>query len=560
MGSIHNISSTPNATTAGVNDMDILPDGNRFNHVIDAFRTNSTFISDRVPIPALTVDDQIYHRLPTVVVATVDKFARPPFEPRASSLFGNVDYHNCIMGYYRRYTEGLGADDGHIDPTGRHNLRLFRQIPTPSPPDLILQDELHLIEGPLGSLTGLYEMALDVLCSRGRPVKYLASTATIRKASEQVRAIFGRNLQLFPPHGLTSEDKFFVREKNTNSLDDTSPGRLYVGVCSPGRGPLTPLVRIWSRLLQTAWINRERSIDPFWTVTGYFNAVRELAGARALYRQDIPQRIRAISNGNPRNLDEDGALELSSRRSSTDLPSILDILSRSFPSASDSLFTTSMFGTGVDISRLGLMIVNGQPKTTSSYIQSTGRVGRNSGALIVIFYKASRPRDLSHYEFFSGYHNQLHRFVEPITVYPFAPGVLERAAGPVGVFILRNMRNAQGDWHRANSALSMATLRTQAAEVRQLIEALEIRSSTQPEVRKPIAGSVQHMMNQKLDRWQLIARNLTELRYVEYSINTRPSRPVVLGDSQHQYANLDVVYENAPTSLRDIEETTGFET
>jgi hypothetical protein len=561
MGTIHGIRADPNASVMGVGQMNAFPDGNRFDHVIEPFRSGSNFVSDRIPIPALTVDEQIYHRLPTVIVATVDKFARPPFEPRAGSLFGNIDFHNCVSGYYRTHAQSTDDPNGHMPPTGRHNLRLYRQVPGLSPPDLILQDELHLIEGPLGSLTGIYETAFDSLCSRTRPVKYIASTATIRKASEQVLSIFGRKLQLFPPHGLSSRDRFFIRERDSHPLDDGPSGRLYLGICAPGRGPLTPIVRIWSRLMQTAWQNASGPVDPFWTITGYFNAVRELAGARALYRQDIPQRVNAISNGNPRRLPDEGALELSSRRKSTDLPSILDILSRRYPDgAPDSLFTTSMFGTGVDISRLGLMVVNGQPKTTSSYIQSTGRVGRNSGALVVTFYRASRPRDLSHYEFFCGYHTQLHRFVEPVTVYPFAPGVLERAAGPVGVYILRNMRNPIGQWHRWASAANMAGQRTRAAEVKQLSSIMEARSNLQPSVRRPSNGTTANLMDRKLDRWQLFASNLNNLRYVEYALNSPPAYPVVLGDSQHRHARLDVVYENAPQSLRDIEETTGFET
>lgn len=128
------------------------------------------------------------------------------------------------------------------------------------------------------------------------------------------------------------------------------------------------------------WCLRENpDVDYFWTLTGYFNAIRELAGARALYRQDIPQRVDQIAGGDPRPLEEEKGVELSSRTPSTDLPALIDILSRRYPDAPDVLFTTSMFGTGVDIQRIGLMVVNGQPKTTSAYIQSTGRVGRSRG-------------------------------------------------------------------------------------------------------------------------------------------------------------------------------------
>ncbi len=256
------------------------------------------------------------------------------------------------------------------------------------------------------------------MCGRRKPIKYIASTATIKRAEEQISAIFGRALQLFPPHGLNIRDRFFISEKGTKFLEDDPPGRLYLGLCCPGRGPLTPIVRIWSRLLQTAYENRESTkADRFWTLTGYFNSVRELSGARALYRQDMPQQLdRAFGHRFRRALFKGNALELSSRINSTNLPSILDILNRRYPEedAVDTLFTTSMFGTGVDIPRIGLMVVNGQPKTTSAYIQASGRVGRNNGALVVVFYRATRPRDLSHYEFFGGYHRQLHKFVSPL--------------------------------------------------------------------------------------------------------------------------------------------------
>jgi hypothetical protein len=536
-----------------------LPDGNLFIDVQDAFQDGSSTVADRIPIPAYTVDDQVYHRLPTVVIATVDKFARPSFEPRASGFFGNVQYHHCLAGYYRRYEHFLDNDsNGHPSPGN------FLQVHRLDPPDLILQDELHLIEGPLGSLVGIYEAAVEFLCREAgnHRVKYVASTATVRRAEEQVGCLFTRNLQIFPPLGLDTDDRFFVRDSEIHPLKDDVPGRVYAGICSPGRGPLTPLIRIWTRLLNSAWNARNLpAIDGFWTVAGYFNAIRELAGARALYRQDIPERLSRISSGNPRPIPDDRCQELSSRTDSTDLPAILDLLTRGYPEAQDALFTTSMFGTGVDIPRISLMVVNGQPKTTSAYIQSTGRVGRNRGALVVTFLRASRPRDLNHYEFFCGYHRQLHRFVEPATVYPFAPGVLEGAGGPVSVFILRNMRATSADWHLNDAASIMAHQRSSSPEIRAILDGLEGRVALQPGPKSAAKSTVRHGLEATFDKWQHVAHNnQADLRYVEYAIANPPRYPVVLGDPPHQHAGLPVVYPNAPQSLRDIEETAGFET
>lgn len=551
----------PNSPT-GVPGLPGLPDGNRFAHVNEAFRRNANFLSERIPIPAWTVDDQIYHRCPSLVIATVDKFARPAFEPRAAGIFGNVEHYHCLHGYYREGQHPSTDVSGHPGPAGRGQALNHTQVSPLDAPDLFIQDELHLIEGPLGSLVGLYETAVDFICreTARHSAKYIASTATVRQAEEQVQSVFSRRLLSFPPPGLTADDRFFVRFTRRHYLEDGSPSQLYLGVCAPGRGPLTPAVRLWSRLLNSCWAYRAHPrIDAFWTLVGYFNAIRELAGARALYRQDIPERLRRISGGITRPLPEEACQELSSRTPSTELPVILDLLNR--PQGQDSLFTTSMFGTGVDIPRLGLMVVHGQPKSTSSYIQATGRVGRRQGALVAVFLRAARPRDLNHYEFFCGYHQQLHRFVGPITVMPFAPGALDRACGPVGVFILRNRRTGAIRWYQDATAPFMATARSRNAEVQAIPIEMENRAQSQPSSRRPPVDDVRRTSAVELDQWQQVAsRNPSALLYVEYAIVNPPSAPVVLGDPVHQHAGFETVYENAPQSLREIEETTGFET
>jgi len=548
LGKIHGRQPDPNSNSNNF-DGKTLPDNNFLIDVHESFESQR-FMADRIPIPAYTVDEQIYQNLPSMVIGTVDKFARLPFEPNTGTLFGNVEYYHLIWGYGRK-------DDKRIPgPAGRTAPFYLDNICNLSPPDLIIQDELHLIEGPLGSLVGIYESAIEFHSRENlkRP-KYIASTATIRRSEEHVRAVFTRNVMTFPPSGLSADDRFFIKEKERHPVFDSESGRLYVGICAPGKGALTPLVRIWARLAQTGQDHHDHpKIDPFWTITGYFNAVRELAGARALYRQDIPEWVRHIST-NPRQLPEDQGLELSSRTPSTDLPSILNMLNQPIPNAPDGLFTTSMFGTGVDVSRIGLMIVNGQPKTTSSYIQSTGRVGRKNGALVVTFFRASRPRDLNHYEFFSRHHRQMHRFVEPPTVFPFAPGVQERALGPVIVAMLRNMKSSSANW--SHDASLMKTL-SNHSDVQNLIPFLEDRAQEQPDGRKPAAGYVESLANSKIDRWRSTAeRHQTNLRYEEY-FNTQYD--VVLGDPSHLHAGRDVVYRNSPTSLRDVEEETGFET
>jgi hypothetical protein len=434
-------------------------------------------------------------------------------------------------------------------------------------------------------MVGIYEAGVDILASEHADgnvthPKYIASTATVRQAGEQVQSLYSRGLEVFPPPGITVEETFFSSTGLSHPLDAAVAGRLYVGIVAPGRGAQTPIVRIWSRLLQTPLDRRgsgipDDQLDPFWTLVGYFNAIRELAGAVALARQDIVQRLGTIA-ARPRELDEQEPMELSSRANSLLLPGMLDELGISLGSPRNpvnAVVATSMFGTGVDVERLGLMVVHGQPKTTSSYIQATGRVGRNTGGLVVMFYRASRPRDLSHYEYFAGYHQTLYRHVEPVTVNPFAPRARDRALGPVAVALLRQaghlpvgagvvavddrwhvqQRLSGGNWFcRADE---MSTSRNDA-DVAALPSLFEARAAQQPPLRRPPAGDTQTHAESELDRWQQLAAHVANrLLYSEPTVIRSASRPVVLGDLAHLIANTGQAYENAPNSLREVEAT-----
>ena len=491
-----------------------------------SWASNRNRISRRIPIPALTVDDQVYHRCPSLIIATVDKFARLAYEPKAAALFGNVDHYHSRWGYYR---EGCPPSIGSNLPVAYRPHppvpRLQVAVSPFLPPDLVLQDELHLIEGPLGSMFGLYEIVVDTLCQRrlSRRVvlpKYIASTATVRQAEPQVQALFNRSLAQFPPPALSVSDRFFAYDEEIHPLDCYRPGRLYVAICAPGKGAPTPRVRIWSASAKAYEQWREKSFTrgrPFLPLR-IFQRDTGVAGTVSLYRQDIPERMQFRAGIAARQLETDHPLELSGRQNSLDLPVLLDSLKVTAPHAEDVVFATSMFGTGVDVDRLGLMVVNGQPKTTASYIQATGRVGRQSGGLVVTFFQASRPRDLDHYEFFTGYHRALYRYVEPVTVAPFSPRARERALGPLAVALLRqagSLSNHPVDpgWRvqqRLVSGFHSEAHRMGAhrhdPEVEFIPELFETRSRQQPDGRQPPAGVTAQETHSELDRWAALAR------------------------------------------------------
>lgn len=547
--------------------------------ILEPFRIPGKIgVSCNIPISAYVVDDQVYQHCPSLIVATVDKFARLSFEPHAAAIFGNINRYDDCWGYYR----DCCPPDRRDLPEG--NIETVKRFRTP---DLIIQDELHLIEGPLGSMVGLYETAIDILSTdlqngQIKKPKYVASSATVRRAKPQVLAVFNRKTAQFPAPGVFIENNFFSQTTEPHQLDGTNPGRLYVGICSPRRGPHTPTIRIWSSLLQKAYQFRrsygsaDEEADQFWTLIGFFNAIRELATTLGLYHQDMIDWLRIIakrSKDSPRPLSPI-EVSLSSFISSAEIPLALNELSKFPENNVDAAFATTMFGTGVDVDRLGLMVVHGQPKTTATYIQATGRVGRQMGGLVVTFLRANRPRDLDHYEFFTGYHRSLARYVEPITVYPFSPRARERALGPICVAILRNADSVLGipvdsRWAIENNhdfttkteedfgSTRMITQKG-SGEVKSLPDLVERRAQAQPKPIVPPANACFTEVDSELDRWKSKAAGNHELMYYEQTMTQVPKYPVVLGDPQHKARNKSIVYENAPQSLREVEATANF--
>ena len=371
-------------------------------------------------LPLHVVDEAIYDQPPTLVIGTVDKFAMLPWRPEARSLFGRE----------------AGCD----------------------PPDLVIQDELHLISGPLGSMVAHYETAIETLCRSAdgsRSPKIVASTATIARAAEQIRALYdNRSSFLFPPQGLRVGESFFAKENTAGA------GRLYLGVfASALPSHVTAQIRVVSTLLQAVKslpVSDPSLLDPYWTLMAYFNSIRELGHAATLIRADIREYMNALwdRQGLTAALGGQDALkrrrfinrdlELTSRIQSNQIPEILQQLFHRLQSGDeqnvvDVCLATNMIQVGLDVPRLSLMTVIGQPKTTAEYIQASSRIGRREPGLVVTIYNPSRPRDRSHYEHFHAYHQSLYRFVEPTSITPFAEPVIERALHAVAVALVRTL-------------------------------------------------------------------------------------------------------------------------
>lgn len=386
--------------------------------------------NDNVPLPIYIIDEDIFDNPPNLIVGTVDKFAMLAWKPQIRSIFGINEHGNHL---------GL-------------------------PPTLIIQDELHLISGPLGSMVGAYETVIHELCAERTGKisiypKIIGSTATISRAEDQIRALYGREtICLFPPSGLEAGDSFFARE-DRNEEGILKPGRLYAGILAPAYGSQqTTLSRVFACLLQYPAVmsvknNDETERDPWWTLISFFNSLRELGGAATLLVSDARDYLRVLIDRHGYPYDKIRQLlnceELTSRIRSDKIPAAIQKLEIPFgvgkhgysKDTVETCLASNIIEVGVDIDRLSLMTIAGQPKTTSQYIQVSSRIGRKREApgLVVVIYNHSKPRDRSHYERFQSYHQRIYAEVEPTSVTPFSPPAVDRALHGILVATVRQL-------------------------------------------------------------------------------------------------------------------------
>jgi hypothetical protein len=460
-------------------------------------------------LPVYLIDEDIYDFRPELIIGTVDKFAALPWRAETASLF-NLDVQEC------------------------------------GPPELIIQDELHLIAGPLGTLTGLYETAVDALCTRdGIRPKIIASTATIRRAGGQTKALFDRLVQQFPAPAIDATDSYFSKQTSK----DQKGSRLYVGLMAPGTSHSTLMIRTYAALLQAAQdIPAAQQVsDHYWTLLGYFNSLRVLGGAMLQVQDDVADRLSYLGNllgTTPREIKD--PIELTSRVPSADIPKNLKAIEVAFPAKHtvDVLVATNMISVGVDIDRLGLMVVMGQPQATAEYIQATSRVGRRYPGLVVTLFNSGRSRDRSHYENFVTYHQALYRQVESSSVTPFSPRARDRALHAILVALARLL----GTKYRPNaSASDIATLDQDLQRVKQIILA---RAS------KVLNGDAQELTNIEaeldglVNRWKTEVEEHHSLLFAKYK-NPRES---LLVEAYEQHPDASGKFKTL-RSLRDVDKT-----
>ena len=489
-------------------------------------------------LPIVAVDEPIYERLPGFMIATADKFAGLPWTGDTARFFRGVD------------------------------------ASYPQPPDLIIQDELHLISGPLGTMAGLYETAVDHLCStqvEGQLVrpKVIASTATVRLARKQIRALFGRtHTEVFPAPGVDRRDSFFARQ----IMNEPHTARAYVGLAAQGRGPKVIFLRSMTTLMaaaQAAW-NAASSTDPnpadpYMTAVAYFNALRELGSARRIAEDEINSRLLTYSErkrlGEAEGLFDNRGIslepvELTSR---VDTAKVADAkrklaLNSAQNEKVDVALATNMISVGLDITRLGLMLVSGQPKANAEYIQATSRVGRDPErpGLVVSLLNIHKPRDRSHYERFANYHESFYRSVEATSVTPFSSGAMDRALPAITVALARlgipdlTLSSTAGNVERYGT------------ETQEIANAVRNRANNHADsVPSQYADYVRNRVQSLIDDWATLAHGATQdgvaFGYARWDsgVSTPLLREMIDPDRQ-TLSDLQLRFR-APRSLRDVE-------
>jgi len=480
-------------------------------------------------LPFNVVDEALYENPPSLLIATVDKFARLPWEARANSFFGGKKHR---------------------------------------PPELVIQDELHLISGSLGSIVGLYEVGIEaILISRGVYPKFIASTATIRQAAEQVRALFGRDMAVFPPVGLRQQDSYFAKEVPLSE----KPGRLYVGYLSFYKGRQKCLEDLAGALIAAPKVlfkDKPELMDAWWTQLVYHGSLKGVGNSRTNFQSGIPiveQRLLLTSFLNdidniepgqakqfrenianfslspnakcPKQLLQNNDLKslfyqhfpsrnlniktLTSNQTADENASVFDALAtqHDHPNSIDAALATNMVSVGLDESRLALMIINGQPLTTAEYIQASSRVGRGKtpGIVFANYYK-TQATSLSHYENFRSFHRSFYRFVEPFSLTPFTQQVRKRALHAALVSAVRH--GEKGLLDNTDAGLFSSTDPVVSKIIKEMKLRIKYALTTADSLNSEAVTSAHAHLDRLVIEWETEAASSTNLRYKQYDKTT----------------------------------------
>jgi len=460
----------------------------RSDFIIHCLNQKCTF-HKRLPIQV--VDEVLYQNPPTLLFGTVDKFAMLAWQENAHNFFkANTD-------------EGL-------------------------PPDLIIQDELHLLNGPLGSVTGLFESTIELLCTKnGIGPKIISSTATTRNTDLQIKRLYGnRKVNVFPPSGINYDDSFFAKESNESK-------RRYIGFMPTGKTAIDTQLQLLAHLLVSRLevfknLETKSRTDNYWTIVSYYNSLKdvgkiynkvgdEVSNFTSTLQYRLSQLFQPFDEysfnfyGIPSRTEE-----LTSRVESAKIKSVIKEIEKSFDESKlvarekglkyltdvfDFVLATNMISVGIDISRLNIMVLNGMPKNIAEYIQASSRVGRKTKGLAITLLDPNRAREKSYFEHFINFHSAFYKCVEPISITPFTENTIDKMLTTAFVTYIRNKIPAM--------AKDDAARYFEKEKAEEFIDFIKIRFSDDPDIISYFNSSI----NELIEDWQNRASLGSKLTY-----------------------------------------------
>jgi len=468
-------------------------------------RRRSKARPDQMPIPVCLTDETIFQHPPSLLFGTVDKFAQLAHKVNGQNNGRNSDSRR-IFG--KGNWESGKPHDGYL------------------PPDLIIQDELHLLLGPLGSAVALFESAVDQLCTRedGTRPKIISSTATTRNTQLQIAALFDRKVNLFPKQGVECDDSFFAfyRRKYTSIVDKTPEflsKRKYIGVLPTGRTQIWMQMRLAAIIMThraifelrelgekhpiefDSYLGFEKAMDYYHTIISYFNSLKEVGKTQSQVQTYILKELRRVFSRvvRPQKLMHSmytyGPIqesELTGRLSGEEVKNALKSVESKWNAKnrfaniqdgelvkgkvlSEFVVATNMISVGIDVSRFNTIIINSMPRNTAEYIQASSRVARNDYGMVITVHHPFRARDISHYEKYIEFHEKMYSYVEPISITPFTQKAVERYMG-----------------------LYLATMIRHTTRFTERVSACDISSITEIELTEMVSGLTKYFEYRKI--------------------------------------------------------------
>jgi hypothetical protein len=518
---------------------------NKFGKVVPGFKIegkgkNAEFkikcLNENCPfhneLPVQVVDEMLYEKPPTLLFGTVDKFAMLAWRSKGHRFFNSLDDEKL-------------------------------------PPDLIIQDELHLLTGPLGSITGIYESVIEILCKKGdKQPKIISSTATTRNTDEQIKALYGNNkkVNIFPPTGLNYKDSFFAKVSNFESK------RRYIGFIPTGKTAidtqlqvlanlLVARIEVYKKLIQNG-VNDFDTFDKYWTLVSYYNSLKDVGKIHNKVGDEISNftstlQIRLFGELPHLKFNYSGIynrdVELTSRIEGSKIKQTLkdleeNIFTENTINKSDNgntsvfkiidfVLATNMISVGIDIDRFNIMLINGQPRNIAEYIQTSSRIGRKYKGLVIDLLDANRARDKSHFEHFIPFHQAFYKNVEPISITPFTENTIDKMLASLIITYVRHKIPGMASDNAAGNF--------QPEMLDGLKEEIKKRFSEYPEMFESFEKGVNDLSNDWLERIEKC-----DIKYYEKIETDYKSDPGLIGRPSEK--NIDI--ENKWTVMQSMRE------